>query len=323
MNKLTKDGFEKAISYFSRSLQIDPQNAQAFLGLAESYSWMGDLVFVPANEAYSQARRAADSALKLDDNLAKAHALRAWIAYQYDWDKVTAEKEFLRAIRLNSSNPDVHALYGIYLARNGHTTESIREFNRAKQLDPLSLPIRSEEWLPYYFSRQYDKAIDISQRVLEMDRGFAQARDQLIYLYELTGRLQDAIQEGQRFAILKGEDPTSALRTTALFRNALKQLGPKGYWLRRMDTAVGNHQKTPSDLMDLAFVSLRLHRKSDALRLLEKAYDEGSLEIDIDKDPAFDDLNSDSSFHDLMQRITPRTRSVLSRPPSADSHPSG
>jgi hypothetical protein len=57
--------------------------------------------------------------------------------------------------------------------------------------------------------------------------------------------------------------------------------------------------------------------------LLEKAYDEGSLEIDIDKDPAFDDLNSDSSFHDLMQRITPRTRSVLSRPPSADSHPSG
>ena len=307
LQQLTKSGVEKGIFYFNRSLQIEPRNALAHVELAEAYCWMGDLNFLSANEAYPQAKKAALSAMQLDDSLAEPHAFLGWISYVHDWDKATAEKEFLRSLSLNSNYPNAHVLYGIYLARNGRAAESRREFEQARQLDPLSLLIRTEEWLPFYFSRQFDKAIEASQHVLEMDPSFVRARDQLVYLYELTGRLEDAIQENERLSILEGEEPASAVRTAASFRRALRNRGAAGYWQLRLNSQIGNPMNARVDLMDKAFVSLHLHNKADALILLTAAYDAGTLEIDLDKDPAFDELKSDVRFQKLMGRSSPRS----------------
>jgi len=187
-NKTTEEGLKKGISYFQQALSADDQNKLAYVGLAESYSNMADLGFTSVKPYYPLAKDAALKALALDETLAQAHSMLGWITYTYDWNSDRAEREFLHAIELNPNYSVGHALYGEYLARRGRTAESEQQLRTAAQLDPLSPPVVTELFLPYYFSRRYNLAIDVSRRVLEMDPSFEQARDQLIFLYELSGK---------------------------------------------------------------------------------------------------------------------------------------
>lgn len=300
-NKVTKDGLEKAISYFNQSLEADRHNALAFVGLAESYCSMGDLVLLPPKEAYPKAKAAALDALKLDPHSAEAHKVLAWIAYAYDWDTVTAEKEFSHSLYLNPNSSNAHAWYGTYLAQTGRIADAAQHIDQARRLDPLSLPILADEFMPLYFSRQYDKAIEVSQRVLGMDPSFTLARDHLIYLYETTGQFEEAINEAERDAIIRGEQSAVASRVAASHRKALLRNGARGYWLLRFNSTI---RQPTFDPFEAALLALRLHWREQALRWLERAYDERTLAPFIGQDPAFDELKANPRFQSLVRRIS-------------------
>src|SRR5689334_13152882 len=122
-----------------------------------------------------QARSAALRALELDENLAEAHTALALIVQNYDWDWETAEKEYRRAIELNPNYATAHHWYAEHLAYLGHFDEALRESERARELDPLSLIIATDNGAILYFSRQYDRAIEKLHAVLEVDPNFLHA----------------------------------------------------------------------------------------------------------------------------------------------------
>ena len=87
-NKRTGDGLKKAIDYFNRAIDKDPNYAQAYTGLADAYALSGDWEYgiLSPDDAFPKAKAAATKSLVLDDNLAEAHTSLAFVLDLYDWN---------------------------------------------------------------------------------------------------------------------------------------------------------------------------------------------------------------------------------------------
>jgi Tfp pilus assembly protein PilF len=64
--------------------------------------------------------------VRLDDNLADAHAALGAVRFIYDWDWKGAEAEFRRALSLSSTSSDAHVWYGVFLSQMGRFDEPLR-----------------------------------------------------------------------------------------------------------------------------------------------------------------------------------------------------
>jgi len=160
-------------------------------------------------------------------------------------------------------------------------------------------------YLPYYFSRRYGPAIDVSRRVLEMDPSFAQARIQLIFLYELTGNIDAAVQERFRADILNGLAPETATAKTHSLQREILLHGSGAYWRWRLKESLEEQRQNWSDPNDLAFINIHLGRKLEALDWMEKAIKDRNAEFGMQNDPEFEDLWDEPRFHTLVAEMTP------------------
>jgi TolB-like protein len=107
-NKYTEEGWRKSIEFFQQAAAKDPNYALAYAGIADSYSLLGELGIVAPKEIFPQARRYAEKALQLDDNLSEGHLSLGIVKLFYDWNPAAAEPELARARELNPSDPQVH-----------------------------------------------------------------------------------------------------------------------------------------------------------------------------------------------------------------------
>jgi tetratricopeptide (TPR) repeat protein len=128
---------ERAVKYFQRSLERDPDYAPAWAGLSEAYARQADTGFVPAADGYRQAREAAQKALALDPQLADAHLAMGWIYRSYDWDWAAADASFRKALDLEPGSAQVLRHAGAQALTLGRWNEAIDLVNKAIERDPL------------------------------------------------------------------------------------------------------------------------------------------------------------------------------------------
>jgi tetratricopeptide (TPR) repeat protein len=109
-NKRTADGLKVALAYFNQAIQEDPNYAQAYSGLADTYALLGDWQYavMTPKEALPKAKAAATKALELDGALGEAHNSLAFCLDGFDWDFNSGGKEFQRAIELNPGYATAH-----------------------------------------------------------------------------------------------------------------------------------------------------------------------------------------------------------------------
>ena len=138
LNRLTDEGFSKALDYFADAVAKDPAYAAAHAGIAEAHFNLSSFNAVRPQDGFPKARAAAEQALRLDDSLAAAHAVLAGATFLHDWNWTAPEAGYRRALQLNPSASDAHMQYGFYLACLGRSEEALRETRRALALDPLS-----------------------------------------------------------------------------------------------------------------------------------------------------------------------------------------
>ena len=141
-----------------------------------------------APESLPQAEVAANKALQLDPNLAMAHHALAWVNYALKWDFPAAEKEFQRAIDLSPNDVTGHLWYGMFLAWQNRTQESLAEMQRAKQLDPFSSIVNGLTMTPLLSTRQYDRLIDSASESLQSNPNDPLLMWLLASAYEQKGR---------------------------------------------------------------------------------------------------------------------------------------
>ena len=128
----TEEGFRKATDYFNQAVEKDPNYAQAYAGLADTYNFLGESGYTAPLQVWQNAKSAATHAVKLDDTLPEAHISLALVRESYDWDWLGAESEFKRAIELNGNNASAHQWYGDFLTRMGRF-DDVLLFDRQQQ----------------------------------------------------------------------------------------------------------------------------------------------------------------------------------------------
>lgn len=134
--KRSKDGLTKGLVFFEKAVAQDPNYAQAWAGVAESYGILGNNEILAVAEVHAKAKSAALKALELDPHLSDAHTALAEVLNDYEWNWAAAEKEYRRAIELNSNDATAHHWYAMSLMWVGRTDEAIAEIEHARRLDP-------------------------------------------------------------------------------------------------------------------------------------------------------------------------------------------
>src|SRR6202167_2089179 len=210
-SKRTAGGLKVALAYFNQAIEEDPNYAQAYSGLADTYALLGDWQYaaMTPKEAYPQAKAAALKAVKLDDALGEAHNSLAFLLDGFDWDLDAGGKEFRRAIELNPGYATAHHWYAWHLSLLGRYDEAIAEMKKAESLDPLSLIINADLAELLVIAHSYDESMRQSRKTIEMDPNFALAHNQLAQAYLQKNMPEEAVQEFQKAVQLSGGSPTT------------------------------------------------------------------------------------------------------------------
>ena len=213
--KGTEEGLRKAIQYFEVAIAKDPTSAQAQAGVAEAYAALNGFFMDPL-EAMPKAKRAAETAVRLDDSLAEAHAALGLIHLTYDWDGPAAEKALLRALDLNPTVASARLSYAAYLTSQSRHGEASTEIRRAVQFDPLSVRTHSFGTLFMLFTRRYDEAIQLANRAIELEPNAAFALAFQGVAYAQQGRLGEAVANMRKAAQIDGNPSIRSLQAHVL-----------------------------------------------------------------------------------------------------------
>jgi DNA-binding winged helix-turn-helix (wHTH) protein/TolB-like protein/Flp pilus assembly protein TadD len=297
-NKRTQESYKKATAYFDEALQIDPGFALAYSGLADCYLFRSEQL--PARESMQKAKDAALKALKIDDTLAEAHTSLAKIKQFYDWDWAGAEESFQRAIALNPNYETAHHWYAQYLMDVGKQEEAFIKINRARELVPQSLIINTDVGSLFQDARQYDQAIGIYRRVIEMDANFARAHMELGRALEQKGLYDEALKEIGKAIELSQETP----RMLASIGYIYAVSGNPAKAQQMIEKLTKQKQQVYVSPYHPAMIYAGLDKRQEALNLLEQAYQERfGLLVYLKIEPRFDNLRQEPQFKDLLRRI--------------------
>jgi len=296
------EGLNKAIQYFNEAIRLDANYAPAYTGIADANV---DLALIDAQsptETFPKAKTAAIKAVEIDPTLADAHVALGTVSWTYDWDWPTADREFRKALELNSASALAHLRFGLYLATMGRFEEAIAEGRRAQELDPLWPTASILVGYIHTFAHRYDDAVPWYKKGLDLEPSVAFDRAELAWTYAFKGSYADAVAEYSKLSKI----PTPA--EDQLVSGGLGYVyAVSGKRREALDILAQFSKLSKSRYVDACMVAAiyaGLGDKDRALGQLNKAYEERSSGIPFVKvDPFFDSLHSDPRFADLLRRI--------------------
>jgi TolB-like protein/DNA-binding winged helix-turn-helix (wHTH) protein/Flp pilus assembly protein TadD len=294
----TRDGMNQAIAYFDRAIAQDPGYALAYAGLADAYTTESDWLLSP-REALPKAEAAARRALAYDDNLAEAHAALAH-ALLHEWRMAESEREFQRALQLNSSNTATHYEYAEYLASTGDEDRAITEMNTALTLDPLSPEVNSFLAWDWYFKRDYDRCLAISGKTAQTFPEFWVPHITAGMCQFIKGKYPEAIQEFQKARTM---NPEATFPMAGLGISYAKS----GNRAEARRVAVEMENLARQRYVAPVFIGIvydALGERDAEFRWYDKAYDDRSeYLLWLTLDPIFDEVRADPRFANLVKRV--------------------
>lgn len=300
-NKRTADDVKKAVDYFHRAIAQNPSDALAYAGLADCYLALGPaLQALPSQEALTEARSAALKSIDLDPSLAEPHATLSQISLAADWDWKRAQDEIQAAIALNPNYATAHHWYGLFLGYQGRAQEARNEFQKARELDPLSPIVQANLAWSYYIARDYAHAIAGLKETADEHPDFWVGHWGLGASYVQAGDLTRAIPELQKAVQLSSRTPGS-LSSLAY---AYIRVGDRAKAKELLDELEQRAQETHGAAGEIAIIYAGLGNKDAALSWLERGFSEHSyVLLSIKIEPWFDPLRSEARFETLVKKV--------------------
>jgi TolB-like protein/DNA-binding SARP family transcriptional activator/Tfp pilus assembly protein PilF len=294
----TADSLKRAAELFERAVGLEPAYAEAHSGVADAYAVLGFYDHLPPREAFPRAKAAAERALAIDDRLAQAHASLGYVALYYDWQWSEAESALKRATELNPNYSVGHQWLANYFVARGRFDEAVAAMRRAQETDPLSMIASAALGWIHYYRRDFDAAVQQCRRTLELNANFEQAWLWGGQALEAAGRYDEALPMLERAAAISKR---SAIALTALGRaHALSGDRPAA---RRIVDELNRNHANYVPAYEMAKLRLALGERAEAIKLLQRAYDERSHSlVFLAVDPQLDVLKSDPDFGALLAK---------------------
>jgi TolB-like protein/DNA-binding winged helix-turn-helix (wHTH) protein/Flp pilus assembly protein TadD len=288
----------QAMACFEQAIARDASYALAHAGLANAYTVLGMFGVLPPRAAWNKAKLAAQQALLLSDELGEAHGVIASIHFFFDWDFVTAEREFRRAIALNPNSGHTHAAFGYLLGILGRFEEAIAEAARGRDLEPMSPLVGYYGAGTFGCARRFDDGLDECRRVLDLDPSFAPACWAQSIILTTLGRHDAAVDAVERALTLSPDflpGPAGMVYAAAGQRE-------------KADAILAKFRaRSPRDyVLPLTFVWVAIVRGEidQAFEWLERAYEARSPMLPtIGVWSLYDPLRGDPRFGALLKRV--------------------
>jgi adenylate cyclase len=167
----TKAGYETALDYLHRAIQLDPAFAAAWADIVKVYVRQWDAGFLLLPEAVGKARKAARRALELDPRLAAAHLSMGRVHHMFDWNWLAAETDARRAIELDPGNADAYRWASYAAGTLGRFDVALAFAMQAAQKDPLE-PLNYEQIARlYYRTARYPESEVAWRKAHELNPG--------------------------------------------------------------------------------------------------------------------------------------------------------
>jgi TolB-like protein/Tfp pilus assembly protein PilF len=299
----------KALQYFNRAIEADPDSPLAYAGMADAFAcspfhpWTAprsDRWPSKPEHVMGRAKSAAAKALELDPSVAEAHTALGLVAFMREGDFVTGERFLRAALDLKPGYEFGHRIYAYHLALLGRLDEALREMQRALELDPLSAATNSALGELYEWRREKDLAVSQWKRALDLDPGHPGAHQQRGTHLCSNGNTEEGVAALEKAGALSPDDPLI--------------LGDLGYCygvsgtrrkaeeiLQRLTEWSKNEYVSP---MSFARVQMGLRNRDQVFEWLERAYEVRALDLTfVGLDRRFDPLHSDPRFESLLRRI--------------------
>ena len=172
-NKRSKEGFENAIAHFEKAIELDPNYADPYAGMADTYSLLPAYNFALPTDTMPKAKAYAEQAKKKNANLAKAYTSLAWVLHQYEYNWKGAEENYRRAAELNPNYATMNHWFGIFLSDIGKHNEAIKLTVKASELDPHSMIIKSTVAHTFLMAEKNTQALKYCDKTFEIDPYFS------------------------------------------------------------------------------------------------------------------------------------------------------
>jgi len=203
-SKRTRVGLRQAIEHFEAAIDLDPEHAPSWSGLADCYIILAP--WLPPLLGYQKAMAAARRALELDPDSAEAHTSLAFTRLLLEWDWAGSEAGFKRALELDPTYATGHQWYSELLTVLGRFEEALSEARAAEELDALSYVMPTTLVNVFYYARRFDEALEYQHRMMSLrpvDGSLAGVADRARIL-EQSGRPTEAIAE--YLSVMEHED---------------------------------------------------------------------------------------------------------------------
>lgn len=294
LDRFDQQGFEQAASYFHRALDLDPSFAVAASKLAATYMALGEFGFMLPTAAFEPARHSEELALKLDPNLADAHAGLGRIHGVYDWDWSAADRELKLAQTLAPNDARILFMAALQSLSTGDWDEALKRVNASLAQDPLN---PSGYFVLFQAQIRLDRLAEAEaaiRRTLAISPTFSQARYSLGIVLLARGQPKAALAE-----MLREKNDAFRLGGSAMAYFALMRKADSDAALAQMLNSYANRHP-----FYIAEVYAFRRESDEAFKWLDRAFTqrEASLEH-IRGDAPIKSLEGDPRYRAFLKRM--------------------
>jgi tetratricopeptide (TPR) repeat protein len=295
-------GAQTSLGYLKRAIELDSTYAAAHAAITLRYLRVrsGEGAEASKRTRIALARRAAETAVRLDDSLVAGHLARAQIAMEdYDWQH--AERELQRAIDLDPRDVDPRIVLASLYSVIGPVSKALAQARYARDLDSLSPEAHAEYARALASNHQCDEALKHLDRIGALQQPLLRNAGIAASCYAEQRRWSDAIRVYEKTA-------ASSVRHRAVLGYLRGRTGDRGGALLTLEnvhrTWQQNHQE---GAYDVAIVYAGLGDFDRAFEWLDRAIADRSFPAKPNEmlifGPLFDRLQQDPRFPDLRRKI--------------------
>ena len=289
---------EDAGRYYQRAVDIQPDYALGWTGLADYYAMTALSGKVDPLQALPQAEAAARKAIELDDSLPRAHATLGGMVFLNRGDGVQGLKELTRATELDSQDGENFHLRARILCALGRYDEAIAVQKQSTAINPFEHPGAMAEL--YRCTRQFDAAISDGEMRLKDFPASPDILGQLADGYHWKGMDKEAVEMLARQISARGDLPLSAT-----IRRAFETGGYAAVVRCQLDAVEKRARTARVSAFLLADLHGKLGEHDETLALIERGVNERDplLLLLAQSDPAFDFLHADPRYRSLIHEM--------------------
>ena len=297
--KWTAEELQMARECFERAIELDPEFAPAYFGLADVSAVEGG-VTTPPREAWPKAKAALSKALALDATLAEAWTLTGVYHMTYEWDQPAARAALMRALDLDPHTAHAYAVLAQVEIFSGRPDEAVAAGRRAVELDPMVAFWNYILAWVYWAQADYDRASHQLEVLREIDPASWFPHFGSGIVAGALGRREEAIASFEEAVRCSAGRPDAV----GYLACAYGLVGRRAEAERQLATLHERAQRGWVPAISFAIAHLGLGQLDRVFEWLERACEERDLWLLWHTyDPIFQEIRSDPRMLDLLRRL--------------------